>query len=61
MQPRQWVMVPWPLTGTPEELVAQIRRYSVARVARIMIWINPVSVAGIEAFAPVLEELDRGQ
>jgi len=60
MQPRQWVMAPWPLTGTPEELAAQIRRYAEARVEHMMIWIDPVSVAGIEAFAPVLELLDRG-
>ncbi len=60
MQPRQWVMDPWPLTGTPEELAAQIRAYAGARVEHMMVWIDPVSVAGIEAFAPVLDELDRG-
>jgi probable F420-dependent oxidoreductase len=60
MQPRQWVMAPWPLTGTPEELAAQIRRYAEARVEHMMVWIDPVSVAGIEAFAPVLEVLDQG-
>ncbi len=59
-QPRQFVMAPWPLTGTPEELAAQIRAYTATRVSHMMIWIDPVSVAGIEAFAPVLEALDRG-
>ena len=59
-QPRQWVMTPWPLTGTPEELATQIRDYARANVAQMMVWIDPVSVAGIEAFAPVLELLDRG-
>ncbi len=59
MQPRQWVMAPWPLTGTPEELAAQVRRYAEARVEHMMVWIHPVSVAGIEAFAPVLEVLDQ--
>ncbi len=57
-QPRQWVMKPWPLTGTPEELAAQIRDYAAARVEHMMVWIDPVSVAGVEAFAPVLEALD---
>jgi alkanesulfonate monooxygenase SsuD/methylene tetrahydromethanopterin reductase-like flavin-dependent oxidoreductase (luciferase family) len=61
MQPRQWVMAPWPLTGTPEELAAQIRRYTEARVEHMMVWLDPVSVAGIEAFAPVLDLLDRGK
>ena len=61
MQPRQWVMAPWPLTGTPEELAAQIRRFAEARVEHLIVWIDPVSLAGIEAFAPVLEALDRGE
>jgi probable F420-dependent oxidoreductase len=59
-RPRQWVMAPWPLTGTPEELASQIRRFADARVEHLMVWIDPVSLAGIEAFAPVLEALDRG-
>jgi len=61
MQPRQWVMSPWPLTGAPEKLAAEIRRYAKARVEHMMVWIDPVSVAGIEAFAPVLEFLDQGR
>ena len=61
VQPRQWVMAPWPLTGTPEELAAQIRRYAQASVAHLIVWIDPVSIAGLEAFAPVLELLDRGE
>jgi probable F420-dependent oxidoreductase len=60
MQPRQFVMSPWPLTGTPEELAAQIRTFADAHVTHLMIWIDPVSAAGIEAFAPVLEALDEG-
>jgi probable F420-dependent oxidoreductase len=60
MQPRQWVMAPWPLTGAPEELASQIRRYAEARVEHLIVWLDPVSAAGVEAFAPVLEALDRG-
>ena len=59
-QPRQFAMAPWPLTGTPEELAAQIRAYALARVTHMMVWIDPVSLAGIEAFAPVLAALDAG-
>jgi probable F420-dependent oxidoreductase len=58
-QPRQFVMAPWPLTGTPEEVAEQIRRYGEARVSHMMVWADPVSLAGIEAFAPVLAALDR--
>jgi probable F420-dependent oxidoreductase len=60
-QPRQFVMAPWPLTGTPQELAAKIRNYTEARVEHMMVWVDPVSVAGIEAFVPVLEALDRGE
>jgi probable F420-dependent oxidoreductase len=60
-RPRQWVMAPWPLTGTPEELAAQIRRFGEARVEHLIVSLDPVSLAGIEAFAPVLEALDRGE
>jgi probable F420-dependent oxidoreductase len=61
MQPRQWAMDPWPLTGAPQELAAQIRRFADARVAHLIVWLDPVSLAGIEAFSPVLEALDRGE
>lgn len=59
-QPRQFVQEPWPLTGSPEELAAQIRILAGDRVSHMMVWLDPVSVAAIEAFAPVLEALDRG-
>jgi probable F420-dependent oxidoreductase len=58
-QPRQFVMTPWPLTGSPEELAARIRAYATERVSHLIVWPDPVSVAGIEAFAPVLAALDR--
>lgn len=57
--PRQWLTSPWPFTGTPDELAAQLRAYADARVDHLIVWIDPVTVAGIEAFAPVLEVLDR--
>jgi probable F420-dependent oxidoreductase len=60
-RPRQFLMTPWPLTGSPEELAAQIRHYAAARVEHLLVWVDPVSVAGIEAFASVLEVLDRGE
>ena len=61
MQPRQFLMAPWPLTGSAEELAAQIRAYAAARVEHLMVWLDPATVAGVEAFAPVLEVLDRGE
>lgn len=60
MQPRQFVMHPWPLSGTPEELAEQIRAFTQERVSHLIVWIDPPTPAGIAAFAPVLEALDAG-
>lgn len=56
--PRQWLKQPWPLTGSSEELAEQIHAYTRARVDQLIVWIDPVSPAGVEAFAPVLALLD---
>ncbi len=56
---RQFVGPPLPFTGSPEELAEVIRRYAAARVDHLVIWVDPVSVAGVEGLAPVLELLDR--
>jgi len=57
--PRQWVREPWPLTGSPEELADQIRAYTRAHVDHLVIWLDPVTPDAVEAFAPVLDLLDR--
>jgi probable F420-dependent oxidoreductase len=57
--PRQWVMAPFPLSGSSEELAEQIRNYTRAHVDHLIVSIDPVTPAALEAFAPVLELLDR--
>lgn len=49
-----------PLTGTPAEIADGLRAYAAAGVAHLQVWLEPNTPAGIEAFAPVLQELDRG-
>jgi probable F420-dependent oxidoreductase len=49
-----------PLTGTPEELAAELRAYAAAGISHVQVALEPANAAGIEAFAPVLELLDRG-
>jgi hypothetical protein len=49
-----------PLRGTPEELAAQLRAYAEVGATQIQVWPEPNTVAGLEAFARVLEALDRG-
>ncbi len=57
--PRQWVRQPWPLTGSHEALAEQIRRYAEIRCDHMIVWLDPCSLEGLEAFAPVLELLDQ--
>jgi probable F420-dependent oxidoreductase len=47
-----------PLTGTPDEIAAELRRFAAAGVSHLQIWLDPLTPAGIEAFAPVLAALD---
>jgi alkanesulfonate monooxygenase SsuD/methylene tetrahydromethanopterin reductase-like flavin-dependent oxidoreductase (luciferase family) len=49
-----------PLTGSPAEIAAGLRAYADAGLSHTQIWLEPNTPAGIEAFAPVLEALDRG-
>jgi probable F420-dependent oxidoreductase len=49
-----------PLRGTPEELTAELRAYAAEGIDHIQLWIEPITPAGIAAFAPVLALLDRG-
>lgn len=48
-----------PLTGSPDELAEKLHAYARIGVDHVQIWPEPNTVAGIEAFARVLEALDR--
>jgi alkanesulfonate monooxygenase SsuD/methylene tetrahydromethanopterin reductase-like flavin-dependent oxidoreductase (luciferase family) len=58
--PAWWVGSGQPLTGLPETMAAELRAYAAAGISHVQLWINPTTSAGIAAFAPVLEILDRG-
>jgi alkanesulfonate monooxygenase SsuD/methylene tetrahydromethanopterin reductase-like flavin-dependent oxidoreductase (luciferase family) len=47
------------ISGTPEEIAAQLRAIAAARIDEAMIVLDPNTVESIAWFAPVLEELDR--
>lgn len=49
-----------PLEGTPEQIADALRDYARNGVSHVQIWLTPRTLAGIEAFAPVLAELDKG-
>ena len=43
--------------GTPEDLADVLRAYAAAGFSEVQVWLNPCSMAGLEAFAPVLKLL----
>jgi probable F420-dependent oxidoreductase len=45
--------------GTPQEMADTLRAFARAGVGHVQVWLDPYSLAGIEAFAPVLELLDQ--
>lgn len=49
-----------PATGTSEELAGLLRAFAHEGVGHVQLWLEPNSMAGIDAFMPVLELLDRG-
>ncbi|MFN8590574.1 MAG: LLM class flavin-dependent oxidoreductase [Thermomicrobiales bacterium] len=49
-----------PITGSPAEIAATLRAHADAGVSHLQVWLEPNTPAGIAAFAPVLEELDKG-
>ena len=49
-----------PLSGSPDAIAEALRGFAREGIGHIQIVHAPNSVAGIEAFAPILEYLDRG-
>lgn len=49
-----------PATGSPAELADLLRGYAREGIGHVQVWIDPSTVAGVEAFAEVLDLLDRG-
>lgn len=47
-----------PLTGSTEEMADVLRRYADAGISHVQLVMDPITVASIEEFAPVLEALD---
>lgn len=49
-----------PIHGPPQEIAAMLREFAEAGIGHVQLVIDPITVAGIEALAPVLEALDAG-
>jgi alkanesulfonate monooxygenase SsuD/methylene tetrahydromethanopterin reductase-like flavin-dependent oxidoreductase (luciferase family) len=52
--------VPTPLEGPLEVLAEGLRAFAREGIGHVQLVLDPISVASIEEFAPVLAELDRG-
>ena len=48
------------MSGSIEEIAEGLRAHAREGIAHVMIWLNATDEAGVEAFAPVLEALERG-
>ncbi|CAN5563528.1 hypothetical protein BH24ACT15_BH24ACT15_35970 [soil metagenome] len=46
------------LSGSSEELAAALRAYAAAGIDHVQVWLDPNTITGVEAFAPVLDLLD---
>lgn len=51
---------PTPITGSPEEMAAQLRAFADEGISHIQVWTNPRTVEGVARMGPVMEALDRG-
>ena len=49
-----------PVEGTAEEIAATLRAFAAEGIAHVQLVVDPITLASIEALAPVLEDLDRG-
>jgi alkanesulfonate monooxygenase SsuD/methylene tetrahydromethanopterin reductase-like flavin-dependent oxidoreductase (luciferase family) len=48
------------VTGAPEQMAEELRAYADQGISHLQLWLEPNTLAGLEAFAPVLELLDKG-
>jgi probable F420-dependent oxidoreductase len=48
-----------PLRGTPDEIAEALRGFAREGIDEVQVWLAPNGPAAVEAFAPVLERLDR--
>ena len=49
-----------PVEGRPEEIAAVLRAIAAEGIAHVQLVVDPITLASLDALAPVLEDLDRG-
>ncbi len=48
-----------PITGTSEEIAGVLRAFAAEGIAHVQLVVDPITLASLDALAPVLEALDR--
>ena len=64
IDPRSWVrrfrtVLRPPFSGSIEATTERLRSLAQAGLSHIQVWLDPLSMKGIDAFVPVLEALDQ--
>lgn len=49
-----------PVEGPPAEIAETLRAFAAEGIAQVQLVLDPITLASIDALAPVLEDLDRG-
>lgn len=49
-----------PVQGAPEEIAVTLRAFAAEGISHVQLVLDPITLASIEAMAPVLEALERG-
>jgi len=47
-----------PLTGSPDQIAAELRRYAAAGISEVQLVVDPITESALDELAPVLELLD---
>jgi alkanesulfonate monooxygenase SsuD/methylene tetrahydromethanopterin reductase-like flavin-dependent oxidoreductase (luciferase family) len=49
-----------PVSGRPEEIAGILRAFADEGISHVQLVVDPITLASLDALAPVLEALDRG-
>ena len=50
-----------PISGSPDEIAGVLRAFAGQGIAHVQLVVDPITLASLDALAPILEALDRGE
>jgi alkanesulfonate monooxygenase SsuD/methylene tetrahydromethanopterin reductase-like flavin-dependent oxidoreductase (luciferase family) len=48
-----------PVAGSPDEIAGVLRAFAAQGISHVQLVVDPITLASLDALAPVLEALDR--